>query len=109
MSGLLTPILSGVQRLAALFDDVGAVQDSIDALPDSPIKSIQRGTVSLTSSVNNITISAVALDKSFVTAHTSTPTALTQVPRVRLTSTTNLEADPGTSGGSLAWEVVEFN
>jgi len=79
-----------------------------------PIKSIQRGTVNITTqSVINVTITSVNLGKSLVlsSSGTSSPTYNADA-RVRLTSPTNLEIyRPYNSQGTeyVAWEVVEFN
>ena len=89
----------------------------------SPIKSIQRGTtLSNHSTAVNVTITAVDLDKSFVSA--TNKTGYTNVSNntgvgigagATLTTTTNLAVSggstyytPGTLSATLHWEVIEY-
>ena len=89
----------------------------------SPIKSIQRGTtLSANNSVVNVTITAVDLDKSFVSGTNqtgymnggSTANGIGNGAGATLTTTTNLEVTPGSSfspgtvPGTLHWEVIEY-
>ena len=89
----------------------------------SPIKSIQRGTtLSANNSVVNVTITAVDLDKSFVSGtnqtgymnNGSTANGIGGGAGATLTTTTNLEVTPGSSfspgtvPGTLHWEVIEY-
>ena len=89
----------------------------------SPIKSIQRGTtLSNPSTVVNVTITAVDLDKSFVSGTNqtgymnggSTANGVGGGAGATLTTTTNLAVtggstfSPGTLPGTLHWEVIEY-
>ena len=89
----------------------------------SPIKSIQRGTtLSANNSVVNVTITAVDLDKSFVSGTNqtgyltgSTVNGIGGGAGATLTTTTNLAVtggttfySPGTFPGTLHWEVIEY-
>ena len=87
----------------------------------SPIKSIQRGTTYSSSGVN-VTITAVDLDKSFVSGTNQTgylnnganANGIGGGAGATLTTTTNLEVTPGSSfspgtvPGTLHWEVIEY-
>ena len=87
----------------------------------SPIKSIQRG-VTYSSSGVNVTITAVDLDKSFVSGTNQTgylnnganANGIGGGAGATLTTTTNLEVtpgstfSPGTLPGTLHWEVIEY-
>ena len=87
----------------------------------SPMKSIQRGTTYSSSGVN-VTITAVDLDKSFVSGtnqtgymnNGSTANGIGGGAGATLTTTTNLEVTPGSSfspgtvPGTLHWEVIEY-
>lgn len=84
----------------------------------SPIKSIQRGTLSLTSDVgattsNTATISAVTTSKSVVIAHGSAfpngSSADVQPIKIGLTNSTTLTATHNGYGGTILWQVVEYN
>jgi len=91
-------------------------------LGSSPIRSIQRGTVSGDQDdINNVTISSVNTEKSFVSISSANGVA-GQTGEVnalvfngRLTSSTNLRVTCGTSAhtadniaGTAAWEVIEY-
>ena len=87
----------------------------------SPIKSIQRGTTYSASGVN-VTITAVDLDKSFVSGtnqtgymnNGSTANGIGGGAGATLTTTTNLAVTPGSSfspgtlPATLHWEVIEY-
>ena len=88
----------------------------------SPIKSIQRGSTSVTASGSaTVTINAVDLDKSFVSANTKTGyiSSGTGGPGnengVTLSSSTSLQFyggvtyySPGTVAATTYWEVIEY-
>ena len=95
-----------------------ASQSSVDAIPTSPIKSVQRGLLTVgipDASPYNVTISSVDLGKSVLTFSygANTTAALTSQGLLwgRLTSSTNIRFDKYRSAASnytIAWEVVEY-
>ena len=95
-----------------------ASQSSVDAIPASPIKSVQRGLLTVGGAdapPYNVTISAVDLGKSVLTfSYGNSSSAELRSDRLlwgRLTSSTNIRFDkcrPGVSTYTIAWEVVEY-
>lgn len=81
----------------------------------TPIKSIQRGVINATNSVNDVTIAAVNLSKASVRnngTYVVNPTNNDDFsPRVQLLSATTVRIQFGNNGAQLrnvAWEVTEF-
>jgi len=95
-----------------------ASQSSVDAIPTSPIKSVQRGLLIVGGSDSppyNVTISSVDLGKSVLTFSYGGDVAAELTPERllwgRLTSSTNIRFDkyrPGSLIYTIAWEVVEY-
>lgn len=77
---------------------------SFAALVGSGIKSIQRGVSSVSSGVNNITISAVATGKAELRLLGFASGVSTA--QIALTSATNIQITSGTSG-TVSWELTE--
>lgn len=81
----------------------------------SVIKSIQRGYVNSTTTTENITISAVNVNKCIVRiCSEGSGTLTTQMPSnlatIKLTSSTNVQIlRTGTERNTFYWEVIEFN
>lgn len=77
----------------------------------SAIKSIQRVTISNGSTQQNITISAVDLNKAFVTATSScNVNDISEIPRIWLTSSTQIRSERGSTGGTATThaEIIEY-
>lgn len=77
------------------------------------VKSTQRGlaVIGSGSSTQNVTITSVDLDKSFLSYGGSNASADARgLVTMRLTSSTNILVVKGTSGGltTAAWEVIEY-
>jgi len=95
-----------------------ASQSSVDAIPTSPIKSVQRGLLTVgfaDAPPYNVTISSVDLGKSMLTFSygENNTSALTSERLLwgRLTSSTNIRFDKYRSAAStytIAWEVIEY-
>ena len=95
-----------------------ASQSSVDALPTSPIKSVQRGLLTVgfgDSPPYNVTISSVDLGKSVLTFSygnsSSTELRSDRLLWGRLTSSTNIRFDKYETAiiyYTIAWEVVEY-
>ena len=95
-----------------------ASQSSVDAIPTSPIESVQRGLLTVGGAdapPYNVTISSVDLGKSVLTFSYGEDNAGALTPERllwgRLTSSTNIRFDkyrPGVSTYTIAWEVVEY-
>ena len=95
-----------------------ASQSSVDAIPTSPIKSVQRGLLTVgfgDSPPYNVTISSVDLGKSVLTFSYGEDNAGALTPERllwgRLTSSTNIRFDKyntDVANYKIAWEVVEY-
>ena len=93
-----------------------ASQSSVDAIPASPIKSVQRGLLTVANIPPfNVTISPVDINKSVLTFSygADVDTALTAEDLLwgRLTSSTNIrfdKYDPTYTGYTIAWELIEY-
>ena len=76
---------------------------------DRAIKSIQRG-VGTGSATGNITISAVDTAKTelrWLGGYASSAGVFSDVPQLRLTSSTNISITAGGNSSSIAWELTE--
>jgi hypothetical protein len=77
----------------------------------SAIKSIQRGTATFTNGDTDVTISAVTLNKSFISMSGGRSSSTSAMDwHARLTSTTNLKitGESTETGQTIAWEVIEY-
>ena len=74
----------------------------------SPIKSVQRGSVSV-AGTPSVTIAAVDMSKSFVTVEQNHNTDnVTCTSRAELLSSTSLQFSNGTGTATVKWQVIEY-
>lgn len=82
---------------------------SISGFGSGVVRSVQRGLYTTASgSPENITISAIVLGKSFVSASMYNASGTNSSFSTELTSTTNLRVQTTTSGANIAWQVIEY-
>jgi hypothetical protein len=89
---------------------ISTVNTNVNAIPTTPIKSIQRGSISVNTGNVNVTITAVVMAKSTVNIvggafHTG---AGAPNGRAQLTTTTNVQMIGGSTTYTHYWEVIEY-
>ena len=96
-----------------------ASQASVNAIPTSPIKSVQRGYTQIDGAIENVSVGAVNMQKAFIASSmenndigSASGWERTR-SSVRLTSATNIRieragATVGGQGPLVAWELIEY-
>ncbi|MAA87921.1 MAG: hypothetical protein CME39_09735 [Haliea sp.] len=90
------------------------IENIVELLPVSPIKSIQRGVKTLSGATSTATISAVNTSKAMLSISGGPDAGASGVrdaiPTAQLTSGTEISFRRGTTGGNavISWEVIEY-